>query len=512
MIDKEHILRKPLSRTSRDILVLILFVVTAYVFVFDSKLSNDGDNLNYWLMAKSLANSDGYVNAWELNSPPQKRVPPAYSLFISMFMRIGVESFVFVKILNGILLLSSTVICYFIFLRLVDRNSALLVSIAIGICPILMRYATVMWSDSLFMLSSYGTVLVFFVNEDTNKFESMLSVLLLAFLAALSMYTRTIGISLAAALFVYFLLRKRWKVALLFSSVTFLFMLPWLMRIKSLKGFHYVSVVLKVNPYDPELGASDVTSLMIRFAENLLVYVSDGLPKIFYLHPTWIKYSWTTFNLMSGMLIITLIIFGAYTNRKHIGFVSLYTVLTCGILLLYPRPYYTEGYLIPLIPLIIFYFYQGVIRLLTLIAAEVPLISGREVYSVSFLLIFQMYSLIDLHTLARWHNSEKWTNYFESAIWAKDNTKSDALFSCRKGQFFYYYSGRKTTGYKYTYDSDKLISGLIESGVDYVVIDELGFSSTGKFLLPALNDFSEKFDTVYVSGSIAPAVILKFKR
>lgn len=486
-------------------------MVSAYVLVFDSKLSNDGDNLEFWLMAKSLASGDGYVKVWELNSPPQKLIPPAYSLFISMFMRMGIDSFVFVKILNGILLLSSTIICYFIFLRLVDRNSALLVSIAIGICPILMRHATVMWSESLFMLCSYGTVLVFFVNEDANKFESMLPVLLLAFLAALSMYTRAIGISLVAALFVYFLLRKRWKVALLFSSVTLLLMLPWLMRIKSLEEYGYVRVVLRVNPYDPELGASDVTSLMIRFAENLLAYVSDALPKIFYLHPTWIKYSWTTFNLMSGMLIITLMIFGAYTNRRHIGFVSLYTALTCGILLFYPKPYYNQGFLIPLIPLIIFYFYQGVIRLITLIAAEVPLISGREIYSVSFLLIFQMYSLIDLHTLARWHISEKWTNYFESAIWAKDNTKPDALFSCRKGQFFYYYSGRKTTRYKYTYDSDQLISGLIESGVDYVVIDELGFSSTGKFLLPALNDFSEKFDTVYVRGSIAPAVILKVK-
>ena len=62
----------------------------------------------------------------------------------------------------------------------------------------------------------------------------------------------------------------------------------------------------------------------------------------------------------------------------------------------------------------------------------------------------------------------------------------DYLVVCRKPTLFSYYSDCRTTNYRYTLNDKELIQQLIDINADYVVLEQLGYSSTPKYLLPAI--------------------------
>ena len=60
----------------------------------------------------------------------------------------------------------------------------------------------------------------------------------------------------------------------------------------------------------------------------------------------------------------------------------------------------------------------------------------------------------------------------------------------------YIVSGR--TAQVYAFDEPQaVVRGLEEAGADYVVVDQLGFSSTYDFLIPAIQRFPERFELLW---------------
>jgi hypothetical protein len=53
------------------------------------------------------------------------------------------------------------------------------------------------------------------------------------------------------------------------------------------------------------------------------------------------------------------------------------------------------------------------------------------------------------------------------------------------------------TYYKYTADAEELIEGLHQQNVRYVVLEQLGYASTGRYLVPAIQKYPLKFEVVY---------------
>lgn len=87
-------------------------------------------------------------------------------------------------------------------------------------------------------------------------------------------------------------------------------------------------------------------------------------------------------------------------------------------------------------------------------------------------------------------------NYFELAKWVKENTPDSSVTCCRKERLFYLYSNKYVTGYKRTLDKEEQIEFLKSNGTDYVVLEKLGYSSTGRYLVPAIIRYPEKFKVV----------------
>jgi hypothetical protein len=87
----------------------------------------------------------------------------------------------------------------------------------------------------------------------------------------------------------------------------------------------------------------------------------------------------------------------------------------------------------------------------------------------------------------------------------------DAIFSARKADMFIYDSDRTCVGDKPSLDDKEVLQFFRDNNVDYVVIEQLGFSSTAKYLVPAVQKNMDKFEIVYQLKD-PDTYLLKFKR
>ena len=89
-------------------------------------------------------------------------------------------------------------------------------------------------------------------------------------------------------------------------------------------------------------------------------------------------------------------------------------------------------------------------------------------------------------------------NYFSVAEKVNGKNFRGSVVCCRKPDLFAFYAPNVyATNYKYTQNTYELIVDLVKKNVDYVVLEQLGFSSTARYLYPAIVDHAELFSVVY---------------
>ena len=86
-----------------------------------------------------------------------------------------------------------------------------------------------------------------------------------------------------------------------------------------------------------------------------------------------------------------------------------------------------------------------------------------------------------------------------------------AIVATRKPELFYIYSGVKARYFLETTDEAKLIENLIDGGVKYVVLDQLGMDATFEYLYPCVRSHPEFF-TILVTVKNPDTYLLYFDR
>lgn len=61
------------------------------------------------------------------------------------------------------------------------------------------------------------------------------------------------------------------------------------------------------------------------------------------------------------------------------------------------------------------------------------------------------------------------------------------------------FSNRQSFKYLFATDAKKVLKGLVDKKVDYVILDQLAFSSTPKFLYPATQKYATLFLPLYAT-------------
>ena len=100
------------------------------------------------------------------------------------------------------------------------------------------------------------------------------------------------------------------------------------------------------------------------------------------------------------------------------------------------------------------------------------------------------------HKLAEQRFPMPYKQFFAIGEQVKKKTPEGTVICSRKPQMFYLYSDRPGVVYKFTQDKQELIADLVKKNVDYVILDALGYSSTGYYLFPAVQAYPQFFTPV----------------
>jgi len=123
----------------------------------------------------------------------------------------------------------------------------------------------------------------------------------LAFAFVLCAYlVRTQGILLIVAMLAILLFERKWKPAVVMSAIS----LPFMLIFRT--GGNYISENLMKDPYNVGLGKAEFGDLIIRLAQNFVLYVTEILPQAL------VPYSaWAGLCAVLGIVIVWLLIKGA---------------------------------------------------------------------------------------------------------------------------------------------------------------------------------------------------------
>ncbi|MFC2176524.1 hypothetical protein ACFLR1_06115 [Bacteroidota bacterium] len=539
-------------------LITVLFF-KVYDRVFDKKVHLGGDNAGYYIYGKAIAQGAGYVSIHTKDQKKGNHFPPGYSALIAVVMKTFSGKVNTIKAANGFYLLAALFALFFLFRALTKNIHLSFVAVLITLYNYhILQYSTIMMSEISYLLFSSLSLLLFaFVDFKKSPFKNATFIFFILTLT-FSFYIRTMGISLFLSFLLILLIQKHWKYAGVLTVGFLLLIAPWQIRSHSLGGNSYVNQLLQKNPYRPELGKMEIADWPIRVKKNILRYsaveiyngilpfevvdykavnkqlnrkdtaavASNATPPVAEKKEDSNKKSiaannkfgkknstkevrkplfktevtMTDYILFAILLLLTII--GVTRLKQHRLLIGLYLLGTFSILCLWPEAWFGVRFMLPLIPLLIFLALNGITELSSL---TFMVLKKKEPWILTliipFLVFYPVYGKLEkrvdeLEMQAKGVYINKFKNYFDIATWANKNLEKDAVVSCRKGQLFHLYANRYITGFKSTLDAEDLIKDLHEKGVTHVVLDQLGYSSTGRYLYPAIKKYPGKFQVI----------------
>ena len=493
------------------LLAVVLVFAAVYTFCFDAKLDLNGDNAAYIQLARNLSHGLGYSNVAPGGITPAGHFPPGYPFFLALFMWVGIDNLVFFKILNGLLLLFSIVALFALSRRLSGNNVAVATTAALLTCfsPHLMHFASMAMSEMLYLacvVLAFAALYRYAVQQPVSFYRSpWFYAALLA--AGAAYYIRTVGASILFAVLLFFLFRKEWKAAAASVGGIVLLLLPWSIR-NAVCGIEsrYFGTIMVVNPWRPEMGTvSSVGEMFSKMITNFDETVLKGFAEILfpflsidYQHPSGFG------GIVAGLAILAVVLYGCWLlggkNFRYpfLGFIA----ANIGLFALWHGGNGSR-YVVPVAPFLYLFFYFGLYNLLVLAARKIMKTTidavhvQRWAYAALFLLI-PMYTPVEAQAqLSRQPFPPAYRNYFRIAETMQKQLPAGAIVVCRKPELFSYFApAHFADRYLFTKDADALIADLVARKADFVILEQLGYSSTPLYLYPAIQQNPDLFPVV----------------
>jgi hypothetical protein len=490
------------------IALILIFATVLYVIIFDSKIDLNGDNTSYYLLAKGLSAFEGYAYSFTLEKSPHSHFPPGYPLIIAPFMWLS-KSISFIKVINGILY-GVTLWSIFRILQTIREKATAentLITALIGMNFYFLKYSTIMMSE-IPLVAISGLALVAFMKMKNDKDSWMPSKnnIFLSALIALAFLIKTLALPLLLGIIGYYLYKKSHKQAGITFLLFVLFILPYQIRNK-IHGLEntYLKQLMEVNPYRPELGNLTFSTFLDRIAFNFDRYLSKEIPSgIFPIQEMGPTLEATLMHYSLGIFAVVVMLLGMLRLKDYKFFIFIYIGASFGIFLMWPEAWFGVRFMFGVMPIMLILFYHGIMEIGRFISGNMNL--SRNWVGIVCLFVFGIANtgLLDENNLQK--NTIKrlkayseqpypkaYSNYFELAEWTKQNLPKDALVSCRKAAIFALFSGGMSNRYPYAEDESEFFDSLKRGKSKYLIVDQLGYSSTARYVLPRVKGNPEKF-------------------
>jgi hypothetical protein len=486
------------------IFILLITVIFLFNKVYDDKLFLGGDNVVYYILGKAIALGEGYTN---INSPfntPGTWFPPGYPFISAIIMLIfGMDIEVMNKA-NGFYLFGSLVFLYLISERLTkSKHLAFAISFITALNMHILNFSIIAMSEIPYIFSSLGAIWFFMkMKKDEMPFRDI-NFWLFFVLLALTYYIRPNGILLALGVVLELLMGKKWKVSAIVFAGFILVAAPWYIRNKMIGEDRYARIIMKKNVYHPERGDMKTAGdWLSRIGKNAKRYVSMEIPgallgytidkEDIYENPSAKDRKW-----FMGFLIIALAIAALFLLREHKWLMIFYLSGTAAVLMIFPEVWVGTRLMLIIVPLLYLLCIFAIFRGLLIVFKKSGITEKISLKYVPF--IFLVFSFVLFSGIKRLVVNARspmiggYERYLELAKWAKANIPSNSVVVCRKPELFYIYSECKTINYKYSVDPDSVLLSMKENKATHVVFDQLGFSTTARYLRPVQKKYPEKF-------------------
>lgn len=542
----------------RYVVVLYLIILSftfkgTYERIFDKKVHLGGDNAGYYIYGKSIAKGEGYRAIHTKDKVKANHFPPGYPALIAVVMKTFSGKVTTIKAANGFFMWAALIALFFLFRALTKNIHLSFIACLLAAYNFhLLEYSTIMMSEIPFVLFSALSLLLFIYIDFTKPFYRNWQFLLFILILVFAFYVRTLGVSLVISFTLILLFQKHWKYAGALVVGFLLLVSPWQIRSQSLGGNSYVNQLLMKNPYRPEMGPMEISDWPQRFAMNAKRYfaleiyngvlpfenidykqcvaqlkieadteeTADSTAKAQAIAFEKLtleekeksaaergmagsKVEISTNDYILTVMLLLLMAFGLFRLKDYWILIGLYLAGTFGILFLWPEAWFGIRFMLPLVPILIMLALNGLVQL-PIITTD--LLKRKPIWILSIVLPFAVFMtlhgdyekrVVELENRAKGVYISKFKNYFDIATWANKSIPRDAVVSCRKPQLFYLYADRWVTGFKNTLDQEELIEGLKDDEVTHVVLDQLGYASTSRYLYPAIKKYPGKFKVIH---------------
>ncbi len=481
--------------------VLIIVTTVAFVKIFDLKLNQNGDNIYYFSLAKSLAQGHGYVDGFSPEVSPHTHFPPGYPFLMSLLMRTGLDSMQDMKILNGVFLVLSVVLCFFIFLHLTKRKwLSFFIALLVALNANLLGWTTIMMSEIPYMFWTSLAILLFLKAFAYEKISDLRIAHYICFLGAVfsmvfAYFVKSIGMSLLLAMCatlgiemirqivlyrknrLHYPASKFRKTTIVIGvflvAIVSLYYVPskiWSQRAKNagVENNSYVGNFLQKSDGTEMKTYKDWETRILDHSEKAI--------------KQWIPYSifqnkstnpnLDPISLFLGIILLGLLFWGAYKANSWLLF--LYVGASIGVQLFYNETWAGMRYMVAVVPFLIFYFVYGIY---TLVYQGIAMVNKKTKHNLILDLILILFIAIPLaspykDSFARlekqsrfktWNylnSSQGFVEFMEMAEWISKNTSQEKIVANRKPEVFYmYFQISWTPGYEHTGSRSNRILG-----------------------------------------------------
>ena len=187
-----------------------------------------------------------------------------------------------------------------------------------------------------------------------------------------------------------------------------------------------------------------------------------------------------------------------------------YTVFTFGLISIFSTPS-ENRYLTSIIPFLNMGLLVGLYEVVVWALRRMGSKLAFSPWILALLLLTSVGNIKELHAMNRMPFPPAYQNFFRMGAVLKEHVSPETVVASRKGELLYMFSGTRVTGYAFSQDDRAVIQKMLDDGVEYVILDQLGYSSTYRYLYPAI----QKNDDLFFVASHIPnpdTYLLKFDR
>ncbi len=516
----------------------VLVAILAAVSTFDPKLYINGDNVDYMLLARRILEGE----IW-----PEGRFPPLFPALLAGVQGLFGESLIPQKLLVMLFHAGSV----WMLGRLISRRAGggtgpWLLLAAATLIPVI-EFSHYVMSEIpyfFFLLGSLDAADRILVdrnlhlhprgapesraggpvpsgttgNQLVSKGVSVTAVELALWLAA-AFYIRSAGITIAAGVLISLLMTRKWRQLFVTTSVLIVLMIPWIIRSATQPGGSaYIQQILLVNPLYPEFGTVTPEYLWGRVRDNAIFYFREQIPCL--LLPAMYRSTYSrpeirdaVYPLWIALPLLIPLVVGMARGLRRIDPMAWVVAASLGLTLLWPWIWRGSRFLVPVLPLMLVYWWSGwrpwktpvkhpAARRVRKQPATGPVGEAARVGGwiraavLAVILLLGMRNLILYAEETRRHPPE-WDHYFIALEWIRDNTPRDAVVIDRKPGFVELVARREASSFPREEDPARMLEFFTQRGADYVVLPSLPIDDIPRFLVPAVAESRPHFEVVF---------------